>query len=129
MKTLQSLLGTFRVDQATHDALVHRTAEALSYNGNSDIHADVPGYITPARIFWRRTNEGHVPDVTAGRFIIEVETERSLDLEHTRSQCELFSAFAQEHDRTFVVVVPLGYKGRMEWQLVDWLITATVWEM
>jgi hypothetical protein len=129
MNSLHSFLGKSRVDQATHDTLVRRTAAALVSNGIFDVRADLSEYAKPSKIYWERTGEGHVPDVTGGRYVIEVETATSLDLEHTRSQCALFSVFAREKGLSFIVVVPIGYKSRMEWQLVGWSISATVWEM
>jgi len=128
MKTLHDLLGGFSVDQATHDDLVRRTAFALRKAGYTDVCADVSEYVTPQRVYWQRTGDGHVPDVTAGSFIIEVETADSMGSEHTRSQCALFSQFARERRLTFAVVVPAGCKSQMDWQLVLWSITATVWE-
>jgi hypothetical protein len=116
-------------DQSDHDGLVYRTATLLQARGYGGVCADVVGYDSPAKISWHRTGEGHVPDLTGGPYVIEVETETSLDLDHTKSQCALFSAFAREHNRIFVVVVPVGYKVQMQLQLVFWGIAATVWEL
>lgn len=101
----------------------------LRYRGVVKVQADVMGYATPSRVVWQGTNEGHVPDVMGGPYIIEVETASSLNLEHTRSQCALFGAYARRYGLTFVVIVPIGYKNQMESQLASWRIPATVWEL
>jgi hypothetical protein len=128
VKTLyEALYGSER--EVQHDLLVRRAAQRLAGFGCTDVRADVVGYPTPEPIHWVNTGQGHRPDVTGGLYVIEVETGDSLSSEHTRSQCELFSTFAREQSRTFVVGVPLGNKLDMQVQLIVWGIAATVWEL
>lgn len=123
---MHSLGQLFR--NQTHDAIVARVATALRNQGFKDVMADVPGFATPTKIVWKSTGNGHVPDLTAGQLVIEVETDDTLSIEHTRLQCELFSHYARQHHMTFVVVVPRGFASVMRIQLIRWGYTAEVWE-
>jgi hypothetical protein len=129
MTALRKPLRQPAVEPATREELIRRTTALLRTSEIFDVRADLKGYAAPSRVFWQRTGEGHLPDVTGGRYVIQVETAASLELEHTRARCELFSAFTREHRYSFVVVVPEGYKRRMEWQLAQWSIAATVWQV
>jgi hypothetical protein len=83
------------------------------------------------RIIWTNTNEGHVPDVTADlggkAYLVEVETADTIEDEHTESQWRLFAAFAQQHNKIFVVVVPMASKAAAEIQLRRLGLTGEVW--
>lgn len=126
--TLRAPLRQPQLDPVTREDLVRRATALLRQSAIFDVRASLKGFVAPSRVFWQRTSEGHVPAVTGGRYVIEVATAASLDLEHTRSRCELFSAYAREHRYTFVVLVPVGCKSRMERQLARWSIAAAVWQ-
>jgi len=77
----------------------------------TDIRADLEGYETPEKVTWKETQKGHVPDVTGKDLngvlhLYEVETEDSINEEHTTDQWNLFSAFAAQHGAVFHVAVP-----------------------
>lgn len=118
-----------------HDELLQLLLQvvAASSHGFEQIHADLEGWPQPARILWTHTRQGYVPDATAwawlgmSEYLFEVETAETLSLEHTRNQCELFSAYARVHGAEFVLVVPLGLQARAARQLASWGITAQVW--
>jgi len=118
MSLLQSLYLSHRPDQAAHDTLVRRTAAAMRAAGIHDVQADVAGYVTPTKIVWVATQKGHVPDLLSAHEIVEVETADSISSPHTEEQCRLFAAYASQHRKRFTVVVPVGYKLRMQVQLV-----------
>ena len=125
MKTVRSSLS-----ETTHETLVRRAAVHLRQHMQPDVRADLPDGVRPDRIVWTKTQQGHIPDVTGGQYIIEVETSETLAIEHTREQCMLFSVFAREQQKKiFVVVVPMGYQTTMELQLRAWGIVWEVWQM
>lgn len=124
-----ALDGKFRRDEGAHNRMVAHVARWLNQNSYPDLRADVEGYSQPGKITWTKTGEGHIPDLTAGDFVIEVETDDTISIDHTRSQCELFAAYAKQHGKRFVVVVPNGYKATMQSWLVAWGLAAEVWEV
>lgn len=92
--------------QERHDHMVERIAEGLRQEGFPEVRAaGLEGFDPPDPV------EGHVPDVSATnhhRYIYEVETEESLELEETRLQWKAFGHFARYNDTRFVIVVPQG---------------------
>jgi len=121
--------GKFRRDEGAHNRMVSHVARWLNQNGYPNLRADVEGYSQPVKITWTQTGEGYIPDLTAGDFVIEVETDDTISIDHTKSQCELFAAYAKQHGKRFVVVVPRGYKAAMQSWLVAWDLTGEVWEV
>ena len=114
--------------QSVHDAMVRTLALRLK-DQYRDLRADHPEFFPPQKIYWSRTGEGHIPDLTGGRIVIEVETEDTLGSDHTRSQCMLFGTFAAEHGRQFIVAVPRGCRLRMQNWLEIWHVRAEVIEL
>lgn len=100
-----------RRSQSDHDRMVLTIAVNLGVAGHSDIRADLLGQQQPEKITWRNADKGHIPDVTAidlGRVfhLYEVETDDSINEEHTADQWGLFSAFAAQNGAIFHVAVP-----------------------
>jgi hypothetical protein len=128
-KMYQSVLH-HRADQLGHDNLVRHVAVFLrDQQHHLNVRADVVGFPTPERIVWSGTNNGHRADVMSHQYIVEVETHDTIDTRHTQSQCLLFAAYARDNGLIFIVVVPLGFKGLMQAQLLAWGISAHVWEL
>ncbi|MDT3696631.1 MAG: hypothetical protein ROY99_09590 [Ignavibacterium sp.] len=102
-----------RKNQSDHDDMVKTTVNYIVSNLYTDEKADIDDYETPTKIIWSKTNDGHVPDVTAKykdvEHIWEIETEDSISLDHTKSQWQLFSTFATQHYAIFHIVVPEGF--------------------
>ena len=98
-----------RRNQEEHDSMVKAVAKYLKENGHSNIKADLLGYDKPDLIYWESTKKGHIPDVTSTKnqeYIFEVETDDSIDDSHTEDQWKLFSAYAEQYSKKFIVVVP-----------------------
>jgi hypothetical protein len=93
--------------------MVSAVARHLAGQKFTGIRADIPHCLTPSKITWKDTGDGHVPDVTGrdpgGHFhIFEVETEDTIRHPHSASQWRLFSAYARQFGASFYVVVPEG---------------------
>ena len=84
-------------------------------------------YGAPTKIVWEKSNSGHIPDATASGVIVEVETADSINDAHTADQWTLFATYADQHDETFVVVVPEGSKAASQRRLRELDVTAEVW--
>jgi hypothetical protein len=118
--------------QKTHDEMVARVVSLLQHNNANSVKADLKGFVQPEKITWSATREGHIPDITAydGRSLIyEVETDDSINLEHTGSQWVLFAAHARNHNHLFVVVVPRGSNTKASQRLTELGITANILEI
>lgn len=121
-----------RRSQTDHDKMVKYVAKYLESNGFSDVKADISGYDQPAKITWSKTGNGHIPDVSgvgAKLNIFEVETDDSIDSDHTADQWTLFAAYAKQHNAIFYVVVPQGSKSIADKRLAELDISAEVWEV
>lgn len=125
--------GPLEANKTRHDGLVARLLLRQQYLQMRDIKADLPWYpFKPERICWASSGEGCVPDVTAAnlageRVIYEVETTETLRIEHTREQCRLFGAYAQQHGAKFVLVVPVGQEAKASQQLAAWGVAGMVY--
>lgn len=98
-----------RSSQTSHDTMVRSVANHLKGEGHSNIKADLPEYDKPELIYWENTQRGHIPDITSTKnqkYLVEVETDDSINDSHTEDQWKLFSANAKEHSKMFIVVVP-----------------------
>jgi hypothetical protein len=121
-----------RLNKSRHDAMLDRLLVARRRLLMSDLRADLPNWPNkPEKIVWKRTGDGHVPDLTSrylnGQLLIEeVETIDTIGIDHTRQQCLLFSTFASEHGALFNLVVPFGDEWRARSQLNAWGIFAGV---
>ena len=124
---------TKRKNQTDHDDVVLTTANYLVNKLYTDVKADVDDYETPTKIIWSKTNDGHVPDITAKynavEHIWEIETKDSISIAHTKSQWQLFSTFAVQHDAVFHIVVPEGCSEEAEEQAKEWDINAEFHEI
>lgn len=121
-----------RGSQSDHDKMVEYVAKYLEDKGFRDIKADISGFDSPNEITWPATGKGHIPDVTAKgtKFhIFEVETEDSIDDQHTEDQWKLFATFAKEYAGRFLVVVPNGSGILAKKRLNELGLTAEVWEV
>ena len=121
-----------RKSQSDHDRMVKHVAEFLVSKHYRDVKADLPGWPTPEKIVWTSTNEGHIPDVTAmGQLfnLFEVETDDTINIDHTADQWKLFSRYAEQHNAVFWVVVPGGSKLKAEQRIKQLGIKADVWEV
>ena len=119
-----------RFSQQNHDAMVLNAARFLTSKGYRNVKADLPGATAPDRIFWKSTNSGHTPDITAenGRLmIVEVETSDSISDAHTEDQWKLFSAFVNQHGGEFWVAVPKGSENAAQIRLNNLNLNAKVW--
>jgi len=121
-----------RKSQSEHDEIVKKVAEALIESGYKDVKADIDNYDTPAEIVWEKTNKGHIPDVRGKKdkeVIVEVETDDSINDDHTAGQWKLFSAYASQHDAEFMISVPEGSKEKAEKRLTELNISVSVLEV
>jgi hypothetical protein len=125
--------GPLEANKTRHDGLVARLLLRQQYLQMRDIKADLSWYpFKPERICWAASGEGYVPDVTAtnltgDRVIYEVETAETIGVGHTREQCRLFGAYAQQHGARFVLVVPMGHEAKASQQLTAWGVAGTVY--
>lgn len=95
----------------SHDFLMSKLIEQIIYDGGTAIRAyDFGDFECPKKIVLPTSQVAHVPDVTAiisgKEFIYEVETAESLFSDHTRSQLELFGAYARQANAVCCLVVP-----------------------
>lgn len=122
-----------RESQTEHDKMVESAAKLLIKNNFTGIKADIDNYERPKKITWKDTGEGHIPDVNCKgekqNIIIEVETEDSINHEHTKDQWTLFSAFAKQHDAVFWVAIPEGSEDKAKKRIVDLKIGANIWKI
>jgi hypothetical protein len=121
-----------RKNQAEHVSMVKSIANYLSSKGFSAIKADLPDQSQPDLIYWEKTKKGHVPDVTATlnnqNYIFEVETDDSVNDEHTEDQWTLFAANAKQYSKQFIVVVPKGSETKAHQRLEELKISANdIW--
>jgi hypothetical protein len=129
----RTLGDLYKTNKQAHDSLLRVLMDILSKPGSGFdlLTADLPGWNQPQGIEWAATGEGHTPDARAWngytRYVFEVETADTISIEHTRKQCELFSAYASQHNGVFVLFVPSGHEVRAQRQLAAWRIQGTVW--
>ncbi|MBO8183121.1 MAG: hypothetical protein H0Z28_10075 [Archaeoglobus sp.] len=123
---------TKRRSQSDHDKMVRYVVDYLKDKGFRNIKADISGFDKPNKIIWKTTGEGHIPDVTAENgslHIFEVETEDSINDQHTEDQWELFAAYAKKYSAKFWVVVPQGSRDLAEKRLNQLGLIAKIWEV
>lgn len=121
-----------RMNQREHDRIIKEVVEILKNRGYNDVRADLDGNERPKRIEWKSTGEGFLPDVSGHKDwfrIFEVETEDSIDDDHTESQWKLFAAYAKANDAMFYVVFPNGCVEKVKNRLEELQIEAYLWEM
>lgn len=121
-----------RKSQSDHDTMVEYVARFLIDKGYQNVKADLSGASRPDKIAWKVTGEGHIPDVTTGnplRNLFEVETDDTIDIEHTADQWRLFATYAVQNEAKFWVVVPEGSGARANARLRELGLTALVWEV
>lgn len=120
-----------RISQSQHDQMVRDVYNHLISNGYENVRADLKDFPQPERLYWESTGKGHIPDVTANwngsSAIFEVETDDSIYDQHTEDQWNLFAANAQQHGKTFRVVVPKASEASAESRLAHLGIQADVW--
>ena len=102
---------TKRRSQSDHDIMVKQVADFFINKNYPQIAADLAGYSKPDILKWKGKTSGHIPDVTSkqnGTFkiIVEVETDDSIDDQHTEDQWKLFAAYAKRDQAEFLIVVP-----------------------
>jgi len=121
-----------RKSQSEHDEIVKKVAEALVESDYKDVKADIDNYDTPAEIAWKKTNKGHIPDVRGKKdkeVIVEVETDDSINDDHTAGQWKLFSAYASQFNAEFMICVPEGSKLKAEKRVKELKISVSVLEV
>ncbi len=121
-----------RKSQTEHDSLVDYVARELNKRGYEQVKADLPDYEVPKKIIWQSTGEGFEPDVTGvkmGFRIFEIETDDSIEDEHTLQQWKLFASYAKVNDAFFYVVFRKGSLEKVQNRLKELGITATLWEV
>jgi hypothetical protein len=97
--------------KVNHEFLMAKLVERIIYHQGEAIRAHNYGnYPCPQKLIWPTTQQGHVPDVTAviygTEFVFEVETDDTIMSDHTKSQLELFAAYAQHANAVCCLVVP-----------------------
>ena len=121
-----------RKSQSDHDKIVAIIADDLTFQHYSYIKADILGYEKPTKITWEYSEMGHYPDVEGvkeGKVIIEVETDDSIEDEHTQDKWILFNRYASQHGATFSVAVPDGYGNKADIKLRELGIIASIIEV
>ena len=108
-----------RKSQSDHDKMVKSVADYFIKEKYPNVKADIPGYTRPDILRWKGETSGHIPDVTSedgGKFkvIVEVETDDSINDQHTEDQWKLFSAYAKRDGAKFLIVVPKGSEAKAE---------------
>jgi len=91
--------------------MVKQVADFFINKNYPQIAADLAGYSKPDILKWQGETSGLISDVTSkqnGSFkiIVEVETEDSVDDQHTEDQWKLFAAYAKRDQAEFLIVVP-----------------------
>lgn len=109
-----------RKSQPTHDDMVKKCVEHLISNGYTKMCADLAGYDQPPLRRWEGQQTGHIPDIDAThpqrehRILLEVETEDTITIDHTKEQWKLFAATCDQNKWEFIVVIPAGHKKEAE---------------
>jgi hypothetical protein len=112
--------------QSQHDQIVQAMVNYLARQGFQNIRADLPGYAQPSLV--KGTNRDHIPDVTANGVIIEVETDETINIDHTTSQWQLFADHAAKSGQSFWVAVPRGSAAAALQRLSELGLRAGVYE-
>ncbi len=120
-----------RIREMAHDQMVENLVSHLRSNGFRFIKAHLKGYDQPGSISWKKAKSYHIPDAEAWKgdvaYIFEIETADSLGGEHARSQRRLFSAYASERKKKFVLVVSESAKIKAERILENEGMKAELW--
>ena len=107
-----------RKSQSDHYVMVKQVADILINKRHPNVKADLKGYIQPNLLRWKGENSGHIPDVTSqldGKLkLIEVETDDSINDQHTSDQWKLFATYAKRDNAEFIIVVPKGAEAKAE---------------
>lgn len=110
-----------RRSQYEHDKLIQEIAAKYEEMGYIGIQADIDGYRSPP-ILGFEFDLKHRPDVyckdlQGNPIVCEVETEDSIDDEHTVSQWTVLSGDAKKLGGQFHLVVPSGSESAAERRL------------
>ena len=108
-----------RKSQSDHDTMVKQVADLFIQEKYPNVKADLTGYTQPRILKWKGQTTGHIPDVTSEqnnifKVIVEVETDDSINDQHTADQWKLFSAYAVRDKAKFLIVVPKGSEQKAE---------------
>ena len=108
-----------RKSQSDHDNMVKQVADFFIKEKYPNVKADLTGYTQPDVLKWKGETSGHIPDVTTEEnkkfsIIIEVETDDSINDQHTADQWKLFAAYANRDKAKFMIVVPNGSENKAE---------------
>ena len=113
-----------QIDYRTeHDIMVRSLARYLREQGHNDIKVNMFGYDTPDQIYFEASTLGQTPDITSTnikRFIFDIETVESLDDSETLERWKLFSAYAKQQSKAFIVAVPQGSEEHGRQLAEDW---------
>jgi len=121
-----------RKSESEHNKMIRALVGHLEQEKFIDIKADHIGGDQPDQINWKGGG-GHIPDVKAKKggvtYLFEVETDDSINDDHTADQLRLFSKAAESWDNhAFNVLVPKDSKEELEAVLTELDITnAGVW--
>lgn len=108
-----------RKSQSDHDTMVKQVADIFINKKYPNVKADLTGYTQPSILKWKGKTSGHIPDVTSEqnnvfKVIVEVETDDSINDQHTADQWKLFAAYAKRDKAEFIIVVPKGSEAKAE---------------
>ena len=97
-----------RGNDPNYDQLFLALVDHLFNNDFDDIRADKNGYNKPRPIFWKKNNEGQIPNVTATfnnkLLIFEIETSDSIECKESSERWKLFSNYAIVRNFIFTLV-------------------------
>lgn len=120
-----------RKNESEHTSMVSTLANHLSNESYKEIKADHVGHTQPEKITWKNSGEGHIPDVTATKnnkmHVFEIETCDSINDQHTEDQWKLFSAYAKQFEKIFIVVVPKSCERDANARVQTLGVSASVW--
>lgn len=108
-----------RKSQSDHDSMVKQVADFFIKEKYPNVKADLTGYTQPGVLKWKGETSGHIPDVTTEEnkkfsIIVEVETDDSINDQHTADQWKLFAAYANRDKAKFMIIVPKGSENKAE---------------
>jgi len=128
-----TLADALKANKQAHDSLLRVLVNMLTRPGSGFelLHVALDGWDHPEQINWKSTGQGHIPDASAWlghvKHIFEVETADSIGSDHTRRQCALFAAYAEQNYGKFILFVPSGEELRARRQLASWGLRGEVW--
>jgi len=115
--------------ERTH--IINILIDHLTKNSFAEIRADLSGYNPPQKLSWKNGKQGHAPDVSAiyGKklFLFEVETFDSIVDGLAKDRWRVLSAYAQERNCIFVVIVPKGCQKKAKKRARSYNIRNEVW--